>query len=31
LPSLGIQLFQIFGLPIIVFIYLKKYKPGNKI
>jgi uncharacterized protein len=26
LPSVGLQLLQIFGLPIIVYIYLKKYR-----
>jgi uncharacterized protein len=26
LPSIGLQLFQIFGLPIIVYFYLKKYR-----
>lgn len=27
LPSIGLQLFQLFGLPIIVYIYLKKHGP----
>lgn len=30
LASIGLQLFQIFGLPIIVYIYLKKYRQTDK-
>jgi len=30
LPSTGLQLFQLMGLPIIVYIYLKKYRPTNR-
>jgi len=30
LPSIGLQLFQILGLPVIVYIYLKKYRLTDK-
>jgi len=30
LPSLGLQAFQLIGLPVIVYIYLKKYREKNK-
>jgi hypothetical protein len=30
LPSLGLQLLQIFGLPIIVCIYLRKYRQSRQ-
>lgn len=30
LASIGLQLFQVFGLPIIAYVYLKKYRTDNK-
>ena len=30
LPSIGLQLFQLFGLPIIVYIFLKKYRQTTR-